>query len=38
VDLASLVTHRFPLDRYREAIETAAGKGRTGALKVVFEP
>ncbi|MBA4534518.1 alcohol dehydrogenase catalytic domain-containing protein [Brevibacillus halotolerans] len=38
VDLASLVTHRFPLDQYREAIETAAGKGRTGAIKVIFEP
>jgi threonine dehydrogenase-like Zn-dependent dehydrogenase len=38
VDLAPLVTHRFPLHQYREAIATAAGKGRTKAMKVIFEP
>jgi len=37
-DLAPLVTHRFPLDHYREALATAAGKGKTKAIKVVFEP
>ncbi len=31
-----LITHRFPLERWREAIKTAQDK-RTGAIKVVFE-
>ena len=34
---AELITHRFPLDRFPEAIATAWGKGRTGAVKVAFE-
>jgi threonine dehydrogenase-like Zn-dependent dehydrogenase len=36
-DLTPLVTHRFRLDHYREAIAVAAGKGETGAFKVAFE-
>ncbi|WP_338125054.1 zinc-dependent alcohol dehydrogenase [Paenibacillus dendritiformis] len=37
IDLAPLVTHQFPLDQYREAIATASGKGKSRAMKVVFE-
>lgn len=38
VDLSPLVTHKFPLDRYREAIATAAGKRRAKAIKVLLQP
>ncbi len=31
-----LITHRFPLSRWREAIETAAAKRRHQAIKVAF--
>ncbi|WGU96121.1 alcohol dehydrogenase catalytic domain-containing protein [Paenibacillus dendritiformis] len=37
IDLAPLVTHQFPLDQYRQAIATASGKGKSKAMKVVFE-
>jgi threonine dehydrogenase-like Zn-dependent dehydrogenase len=33
---AGMITHRFPLTRWREAVRTAASK-RTGAIKVVLE-
>ncbi len=32
-----VITHRFPLDAYREAIETALDRG-SGSIKVVFTP
>jgi threonine dehydrogenase-like Zn-dependent dehydrogenase len=32
-----LITHRFPLDAYREAIATATAKRQTGAIKVIFD-
>jgi threonine dehydrogenase-like Zn-dependent dehydrogenase len=35
--LERLVSVRYPLDRYREAIDHAAGAGRRGAVKVVFD-
>lgn len=35
--LPPLVTHRFPLAEYKEALLTAHRKGRHGALKVAFE-
>ena len=35
--LAELVTHRYPLHRWREAIGTALGRGGRQAVKVVFE-
>lgn len=38
VDLAPLVTHRFPLERFREAVETAARKAQAGAIKVALVP
>jgi L-iditol 2-dehydrogenase len=38
VDLSPLVTHRFPLDAYPKALETAMGKADSHSFKVVFEP
>ncbi len=35
---AVVVTHEFGLESYREAIETAIDRERTGAIKVVFRP
>src|SRR5205807_3285568 len=32
-----IVTHRFPLDRYAEALSVAAAGPRAGAIKVVLE-
>lgn len=37
VDPASLVTHRFPLDRYADAFLVARDKKRHHSLKVLFE-
>ena len=37
-DLGRLVSARYPLERYREAIEHAATAGGRGATKIVFEP
>ena len=33
-----LVTHRYPLERWQEALETASLGPRAGAIKVVLEP
>jgi threonine dehydrogenase-like Zn-dependent dehydrogenase len=33
-----VVTHEFPLDEYRRAIETAIDRGSSHAIKVVFRP
>lgn len=38
VDLAPLVTHRYPLARWREAVEAASRKGAYGAIKVALVP
>jgi len=38
LDLRPLVTHRFPLHDYRRALRTAAGKARSHAFKVAFQP
>ena len=38
VDLTPLVTHRFPLERWREAVEAASRKGASRAIKVVLQP
>ena len=35
--LRSLVSHRFPLSRYRQAITTALRVGKSGAVKTVFD-
>ena len=36
--LGRLVSARYPLERYRDAIEHAAAAGSRGAVKIVFEP
>lgn len=36
-DLGALVSARYPLGQYREAIEHAAAAGRRGATKIVFD-
>lgn len=36
-DLAPLVTHRFKLAGYREALETVTSKGSSGVIKGVFD-
>jgi threonine dehydrogenase-like Zn-dependent dehydrogenase len=33
-----VVTHEFPLERFREAVETAIDRSGTQAIKVVFRP
>ncbi|GAB7386561.1 zinc-binding dehydrogenase [Bacillaceae bacterium] len=38
VDLSPLVTHRFSLDRYKEALAAATKKRRETAMKVVLQP
>lgn len=38
VSLKGLVTHRFPLTQWRQAIQTALHAGRKGAIKVVLHP
>jgi threonine dehydrogenase-like Zn-dependent dehydrogenase len=37
VDIAPLVSARYPLTRYAEAIDHAMDAGRLGAVKVVFD-
>ena len=36
LEAEALITHRFPLEQWREAIRTAQDK-RTGAIKVAFD-
>ncbi|MCK0472203.1 zinc-binding dehydrogenase [Halalkalibacter sp. APA_J-10(15)] len=38
LDLSPLLTHKFPLENYREALFTAGNKHKEKAVKVVFEP
>ena len=37
LDLTALITHRFPLERYRDAFLALRSKARHGAVKGVFE-
>ena len=37
LELAHLLTHKFRLEDYKEAIETNLNIGRTGLIKSVFE-
>jgi len=37
LDLSPLVTHRFPLEEYREAFRTVTSKAASGAVRAVFE-
>jgi threonine dehydrogenase-like Zn-dependent dehydrogenase len=34
----AVVTHEFPLDDYRQAVESAIDRRTSGAIKVVFRP
>ncbi|HEY8497716.1 MAG TPA: alcohol dehydrogenase catalytic domain-containing protein [Limnochordales bacterium] len=38
VDLAPLVTHTFPLERWRDAVRVASRKGPSGAIRVALAP
>jgi threonine dehydrogenase-like Zn-dependent dehydrogenase len=38
LDLRPMVTHRFSLDRWREAFMAMANRRRSGAVKVLLEP
>ena len=38
LDLTSVITHRFALERWREAVLTLADARHTGAVKVLLEP
>ncbi len=38
VDLSRLITHRFRLDQWREAIRVAMNKGANRAIKIAFTP
>ena len=38
LDLTSVITHRFPLDRWDEAVLAIKDSRRTGAVKVLLDP
>ena len=38
LDLTPMITHRFPLRDWKQAVLTIARRRRTGAVKVLFEP
>ncbi len=38
VDLTGMLTHRFPLDRWHDALRVLADQQESGAIKVAFEP
>ena len=38
LDLTPVITHRFPLDRWQEAVLTVKNSRRTGAVKVLLKP
>ena len=38
LDLTPVITHRFPLQRWQEAVLTVKNARRTGAVKVLLEP
>src|SRR5262245_11893537 len=37
IDATPILTHRFPLERYRDAFLACGDQGRSGAVKVLFE-
>ena len=37
VDIRRMLTHTFPLERWRDAFTTLARQGDTGAVKVAFD-
>jgi threonine dehydrogenase-like Zn-dependent dehydrogenase len=38
VDLRGMLTHRFPLDHWHDALRALADQDESGAIKVAFEP
>jgi threonine dehydrogenase-like Zn-dependent dehydrogenase len=38
LDLTPVITHRFPLERWDQAVLTVKNSRRTGAVKVLLEP
>ena len=36
--LRALVTHVYPLDQYREALDASVGRGREDPMKVLLDP
>jgi len=38
LDLTPLITHRFPLTRWQDAVLAVANRDRTGSIKVLLEP
>ena len=38
LDLTQVITHRFPLDRWQEAVLAVRNSRRTGAVKVLLQP
>jgi len=38
LDLTPVITHRFPLERWDDAVLTVQDARRTGAVKVLLEP
>jgi threonine dehydrogenase-like Zn-dependent dehydrogenase len=38
LDLTPVITHRFPLDRWQDAVLAAKNARRTGAVKILLEP
>ncbi len=38
VDLTGMLTHRFPLEQWLEALKVLSRQDRSGAIKVAFEP
>ena len=38
LDVRKLITHRFPLERWDEAVLAVKNSRRTGAVKVLLEP
>lgn len=37
IDVSGMITHRYPLTGYRDAVKTLMNKGRYGAIKVIIE-
>jgi threonine dehydrogenase-like Zn-dependent dehydrogenase len=38
VDLTGMLTHRFPLDHWHDALRALSTQEESGAVKVAFEP
>ncbi len=38
VDVSDMVTHVYPIAQYRDALSTAANRGRSGSIKVLLDP